>query len=174
MKKLNLSSRFWTAEGGTAGAELALILPVLLLLLFGIMELGRLMHDYHVVSKGVRDATRYLTRVPVDCTGGVPSGPTATELTVAKNLAMSADYNTGSISAGDHLLGYWTNPNSIAISTVCQANGGNYLGVYRDDDFIPRLTVTATVPFAFMFGTFIASAATFSMVVSHNQVGIGE
>ena len=48
-------------ERGAAAAEFVLVLPLLLILVFAAVEVGRLMHDYHVVTKSVRDATRYLS-----------------------------------------------------------------------------------------------------------------
>ncbi len=43
---------------GQAMLELALVLPVLLLLLFGIFEFGRLFHDYMVVTSAAREGAR--------------------------------------------------------------------------------------------------------------------
>lgn len=54
-----------------AAAEFVPILPVVAILLFGIIEIGRLLHDFHVVAKGVRNATRYLSRLPMTCAAEV-------------------------------------------------------------------------------------------------------
>lgn len=45
-------------EGGQALAELALILPVLLLILFGIIEFGRVFNAYLVVNHAAREGAR--------------------------------------------------------------------------------------------------------------------
>lgn len=42
--------------------ELALLLIPLVLLVFGITELGRAIYQYNTIVKGVRDGTRYLTQ----------------------------------------------------------------------------------------------------------------
>lgn len=48
-------------ESGTAIIELALILPLLLLLTFITTEFGRAVYQYNTVTKSVRDAVRYLS-----------------------------------------------------------------------------------------------------------------
>jgi Flp pilus assembly protein TadG len=176
MQKVDLkywTRRFLGSEEGSSATEFAIVIPILVPLLFGAIEFGRLTHDYHVVSNGVRDAARYLARVPVSCPGGAPSGPTAAEQTIAKNLALSASYYPTTVPDGEHVLGYWTNANTITVAVQCQANGG-YAGVYAGEAFIPRLTVTATVPFNFIFGTLVSANASLNMVASHNEVAIGE
>ena len=50
--------------------EFALILPILLLLIFGIIEFGRLMFIYASVASASREAVRYGSAV--DDTGGLP------------------------------------------------------------------------------------------------------
>ena len=56
-------ARLWRARGGIAAVEFVLILPLLVLLMFGTIEIGRILFDYQAVSKSVRGATRYLTRI---------------------------------------------------------------------------------------------------------------
>jgi Flp pilus assembly protein TadG len=51
-------------ERGAAAAEFAIVAPFLLLLCLGAAEFGRAMWERHIVTKAVRDATRYLTHVP--------------------------------------------------------------------------------------------------------------
>jgi hypothetical protein len=64
-------------QHGVALVEFALILPFLLLLTFLATEFGRAMYDYDVLTKSVRDATRYLsTQMP------------GTHFSEAKNLAV--------------------------------------------------------------------------------------
>jgi Flp pilus assembly protein TadG len=53
-----------TMHGGQDGAalvELALILPMLLLLTFITTEFGRAIYQYNTITKSVRDAARYLS-----------------------------------------------------------------------------------------------------------------
>jgi Flp pilus assembly protein TadG len=46
-------------EKGSALVEMALVMPILLLLLCGIVEFGRVFHAYIVVQQAARDAVRY-------------------------------------------------------------------------------------------------------------------
>lgn len=66
-------------QGGVAAIELAITMPVLILLAFGITELGRAMYQYDTLAKSARAAARYLA---VYNTGGDP------EQTAAKNVAV--------------------------------------------------------------------------------------
>ena len=50
-----------TTQKGTALVELALILPLLLLLTFITTEFGRAMFEYNAIAKSTRDAVRYLS-----------------------------------------------------------------------------------------------------------------
>lgn len=50
-----------TGQAGAALIELALILPLLLLLTFITTEFGRAVYQYNTVVKSVRDAVRYLS-----------------------------------------------------------------------------------------------------------------
>jgi len=50
-----------TRQRGVALVELALIIPLLLLLSFITTEFGRAMYEYNAVTKSTRDAVRYLS-----------------------------------------------------------------------------------------------------------------
>lgn len=49
---------------GAAAVEFALVLFVLMLVVAGIVEIGRALWYYDALSKGTRDAARYLSTVP--------------------------------------------------------------------------------------------------------------
>ena len=48
-------------QQGTAIVEFALVIPMLVLLTFIAIELGRALMEYNTVAKSVRDASRYLS-----------------------------------------------------------------------------------------------------------------
>jgi hypothetical protein len=50
-----------TCQRGVAIIELALILPLLLLLTMTVTEFGRALYQYDLLTKSVRDAARYLS-----------------------------------------------------------------------------------------------------------------
>jgi Flp pilus assembly protein TadG len=49
-------------QGGVAAVELALILPIMLVLVFGITEIGRALYQYDGLVKATRGAVRYLAQ----------------------------------------------------------------------------------------------------------------
>jgi TadE-like protein len=59
-------SAFLRDERGAAAAEMALMTPLLLILMFAPFELGNFYWSQHKVTKGVRDAARFAARQPFD------------------------------------------------------------------------------------------------------------
>ena len=172
---------------GIASVEFAIVLPVLVLMLFGAIEFGRLLVDYQLVNKSARDAIRYLSRVhdagitDICPTGGVlfggPSNPVPSEAVQnAVYLAM-----TGSVKKptgpGDYLLGYWDEEESIQIQVVqpCTNNTtGTFSGAYQYSDYIAELTMTVDVSFPSGFGWLLPFLDDFTIKVAHNEVYIGD
>ena len=178
-------SRLGRQRDGIASVEFAIVLPILVLLLFGTIEFGRLLVDYQLVNKSARDAVRYLSRVHdagitdicVDTSGVgglLPTADATKPASKAVNLAM-----TGSINAptgpGDYLLGYWTNPETIRIRVDCNDNEtGTFSGAYQYSDYIPELTMMVDVSFSSGFGWVLPFLDDFSIKVAHNEVYIGD
>lgn len=157
---------------GVAAVEFALVLPLLIVTLFGIIEVGRMMNDFHVVNKSMRDATRYLTRVGVTCdAAGVGNGTIDPgEEVRAVSLAM-----TGSVVAGGNLLSYWTDTATVTTTVDCIDNtAGAFKGIYAARDYIPRITMSASVPLTFLWGTLIFGSTGLTFNVSHSEVHVGD
>jgi Flp pilus assembly protein TadG len=57
--------RMLRCERGDPIVEFIFIVPLMLILGFGVMEVARILWYQHFITKGVRDGTRYLTRVPL-------------------------------------------------------------------------------------------------------------
>ncbi len=57
---------------GQAMVEFALVLPILLLIVYGILEVGRLLFIYNNVVSAARQATRYGSTTGLNTSGGVP------------------------------------------------------------------------------------------------------
>lgn len=60
--------RFARNENGGALAELAILVPFLLVMLAAVAEFGRYFETYTTLSKSTRAAARYLSNVPYDST----------------------------------------------------------------------------------------------------------
>lgn len=66
-------------QSGMAAVEMALLLPFLFVLAFGLTELGRAVYQYNTLAKAVRDGARHLSQyAPGD----------ATRITEAKQLVL--------------------------------------------------------------------------------------
>lgn len=55
-----MSSGRFKRQSGIAAVELTIVLPVFLLLIFAVAEIGRFVYQYNALTKAVRDASRYL------------------------------------------------------------------------------------------------------------------
>lgn len=189
-------SQGWTsfrrATGGNAGVEFALILPVLTLLLFGSIEIGRALHDYHVVTESVRDGARYLSRLSYDCSGAAAgscstcdaqtgvcagSGCTLTDPAgVREGVALAM---TGKTTGGNALLAYWPYPpasasNELNIQVCALDNsGGGYSGLYDGSSVVPHVRMQANVDFEFLFGQLVVSNSAIDFEIAHKVVVVG-
>lgn len=188
MKKLKIISHFTRDRSGASAAELALVLPFLLFMLVGAIEIGRLLHDYQVVSKGVRDSARYLARQDWNCgSAGAAVGTFSDtfQVTVAKHLALTGQIDVGGVAgksltasppAADLSLGYWSDPNSITVEIDCvnrtnaAITGGAFQGAYLESgDYVPIVRVEADVPFTMLFGFWTLG----DLKIDHTEAGIG-
>jgi hypothetical protein len=161
-----------------------------MLMLFGAIELGRALHDYHVVNETVRDAARYLSRAPgVNCPGAgvnagsfvdVPGAPFTAAQYLERTRALAMTGNTDTAASSPDLLGYWNYPAqsaSVDISINCIDNSGSgFQGLYASpgfNGFVPHVVLTASVPFTFLFGELVTSNATITFNIAHNVVITG-
>ncbi len=178
------AERLRRRRDGIASVELAIVLPVLVLMLFGAIEFGRLLVDYQLVNKSARDAIRYLSRVHdagitdfCDDTFGVGGLLATADATKPAGKAVYLAM-TGSIEApggsGDYLLGYWTKPETIEIRVNCNPKG-IFSGAFQyNEEYIPELTMTVDVNFPSGFGWLLPFLDDFSIQVAHNEVYIGD
>jgi Flp pilus assembly protein TadG len=133
---------------GTAAAEMALVLPILLALIWGALELGNYFRSEHVLIKGVRDGAVFAARQEItnyDCSGANPTVPTA----VVNNA--KALVRTGQLSGGTDRLPRWADGSTtfaIAASCVTTAGSTTLLGIYQvNGGKVPVITVTADLPY---------------------------
>ena len=164
---LHMLRSFRKAVEGAALVEATLMMPLLFSMAMGTFEFGRALQHHHVLNKGVRDATRYLTQVGVTCPAASATGSVddAADITAARNLAM-----TGYLSGGAPLLSYWTAPSTVTVAVGCLDNTA---GSLRGASWLPVITVTASVPYtdAGFLSLFGFSPITLSAV--HEELHIG-
>lgn len=156
--------RFRRAERGIASVEFVMCLPILIVMLVVVIDFGRLFIDYHAVSKSVRDATRYLSRVEAGVLGVTCPNETVTESSytqTARRLVMTgASYGN---PATEPLVKAWTAnglteaATNIKIGVDCLKNEnltafGDFAelqGLYVPGGWIPSIVIEANVPFNF-------------------------
>ena len=169
---------FWRAIAGASAVEFGFAAPLLLALVFGVIEIGRALQHQHVLVKGVRDAGRYLGRVPITCPGGgVGAGAitNAVNLASAKNLAMN-----GAVAGGQPVLSYWTDPNTITVAVDCLDNsaGANLCGAApcrpSGSGDVAIITVSADLAYQDLGFMALFGGAPFAFTVSHEEYSIGE
>jgi Flp pilus assembly protein TadG len=154
---------------GAAAAEMAMVLPILLILIFGSVELGYYFMSEHVVDKAVRDASRYAARLPLsdypDCTS-----IDATALQQIQRLARTGD-PAGTVAR----LAGWTADTMTTVTISCPgtgtyANGGIYTDFPKG---APVVTITAQVPYTTLFGLLGLGAATLNLNASQQAAVMG-
>jgi Flp pilus assembly protein TadG len=115
------------SHSGAAAAEMALVLPLLLILLFGCVELGNYFMNEHSLVKAVRDGARYAARQSFTYYPGCSGEPDAPVPDDTRNVVMSG-YLGGGAALTPNIA-----PGDITLSVSCAstADGQDMLGIYR-------------------------------------------
>ncbi len=150
-----MSMRLRANRRGSAGAEMAMVLPLLLAILFGSVEIGNYFRSEHILLKGVRTGAVYAARQDVlanyNCAAGTPIVPSGI-LGDTKTLV-----RTGALSGGSDLLPKWTDGSttfSITVSCVTAAGGTTLSGIYLvNGGHVPVISVSANLPYRSVLGT---------------------
>ena len=145
-------------NSGAAAAEMALIIPLALTLIFRTFEGAYYMICEHRVVKGVRDASRYAARLDLthfSCPSSYVESPTGVPTVT---LASIKDLTrTGQLSGGTAAVSGWVN-GDVTIAVTClsgqrgiyDATGGN----------APRVSVSTRVAYPSLMGSMGFTAAT--------------
>lgn len=137
-------------RSGSAAAEMALSLPLLLVLLFGSFDLGNYFLSEHVVQKAVRDAARYAARLPMTNYSCASSSVGSTADQQIRNVARTGDPN----GTTARLYG-WVDGNTTVTLACDSASSWANNGIYKDfpdGGAAPVVTVSATVSYRTLFG----------------------
>ena len=159
---MEFARRLTADRAGTAAAEMALVAPMLIVLMFGTFELGHYFLSEHVVQKSVRDAARYAARLPLtdypSCT------PTAgAEQQIQKIARYGHPSPETSPSVINQRLQGWTANDMTTVTVACDTSG-TYTGIYTDfPGGVPIVTVSASVPYPSLFGMMGIPAPTLTL-----------
>jgi len=146
-------------RSGSVGVEMALVTPVILILMFGLVDLGNYFMSEHVVVKAVRDGARYASRRGF----GEYSCASASTDVVTKTRDIT---RTGTISGGTARLVGWTDPTSVTLTVRCDSSG-TYSGIYKGAaNGVPVVKVAAVVPYNSLFRHFGFTTATISLTAA--------
>ena len=119
----------WPDREGSALVEATIIIPVLLILVFGVFEFSALFWQEQLISAGVRDAARYLARNADPSSRAIENA--------AENLAV-----TGSISGGTPRVPGWSVGDvTVDFASIDNPIGANGRGAYRGPAVIQVVTV---------------------------------
>ncbi len=135
-------------RAGSSAAEMALVMPLLLVLMFGTFELGHYFLSEHVVQKAVRDAARYAARLPLASYTGCPATVADPTLTRIQKVA-----RTGLPDGTVQRLQGWSADTMTTVTLTCTPTGTPYTGIYTAfPTGVPVVTVSASVPYPTLFG----------------------
>jgi hypothetical protein len=104
MCRFNCMNKLPARQAGAAMVEFAILLPLMIVLVFGITEMGRAIYQQNTLSKAVASGARYMSRsaqsVNADCTQAGQWGPSINNAAnlVAFGNALLPDLNAGDVS----------------------------------------------------------------------------
>ena len=165
--------------GGAAAAEMAMVLPLLLVLMFGSFEMGRYFLDEHVVLKAVRDGARYASRqrfTNFTCPAGT------VDATVAANTRNVVRYGKPVVNVGDQpRLHYWQATTSggqptITVTLTCPTSLDGteaHSGLYSTSAHVPIVTVHASVAYDSLFGALGLGSGAFNLTAESQSAVMG-
>ena len=115
---------------GAAAAEMALVLPLLLVILFGSLELGNYFMNEHTLVKAVRDGARFAGRQSFTNYTSCSGSPGGTVVADTRNIVMNGYLSGGSIVTPN------IQASDISVIASCKstANGQTMSGIYAGRD----------------------------------------
>lgn len=127
--------------------EFALMLPVLLLVVYGLFEVGRVIFLYAIVATAARDAARYGSSSGLNITNGVPKYDDCLGI---RSAAQNVDF-LGVIEDNNIIITYDHGPGTNLISTcpppaAQKLLSGDRVTVQVSADFVPIVPVIPWAP----------------------------
>ena len=129
------------AESGAQLVELAIVLPIFLMLLAAVAEFGLYFYTYTTLSKATRVAARYITSKTYN-----PNNPDNANNTIAQAKKLAVCGRTDLCSAGSEIISGFTTSN-VSITTTggdeffpetitVQISGYNYIPLFDLSGFV--------------------------------------
>jgi len=139
----------------TAAVEMALVTPLLVILMFGSMELGNYFLDQHAVSKQVNDGARFAARLPLASTYNCPAAVYEDSGATTKIVNVTKTGSVDGTAAGRFPAAFWDacgDGDAVTVTMRC-VDKTLYKGVYTGlAGNIPVVKVSADVAYPSLFG----------------------
>ncbi len=161
-----------TLKGDTSGqaaAEMALVLPLLLVVMFGSAELGHYFYQEHIVVDAVRDGARYAARQPLDDLNG--AGVDADVLASVKRATRLVSPNAAD-TADNRRISNWDSDDTVTVSVTCSDNEG-FAGLYANMTELPRVRVEAIVAYNSLFSFVGLGQLSLNVAASSEAAAVG-
>lgn len=129
-------------QRGAAAAEMALIMPLLLVMVFTTLEGAHYLYVEHQIVKGVRDGARFAGRFGF-------SAYTCATVNAAIETQIKEVTRTGVLSGGTPRVSGWVN-GDVTVTADCPATPVT-TGIYKGLTNAPRVRVTATLAYPSLF-----------------------
>lgn len=143
-------------SSGNAAVEMALVVPLLLALMLGSVELSNYFLNEHILIKAVRDGARFASRQDManfTACSGTPGGSVATNTT---NIVKS-----GLLAGGGSRMDFTGATITISVTCAKTVGGSTMGGLYNavtdssgSSIGAPVVTVSATVPYRPVLNSF--------------------
>jgi Flp pilus assembly protein TadG len=163
-------SRFAKQTTATASVEFALLVPMLIILLFGGSEAGHFVWTQHKLVEAVRDGARYASRLPVsDVCDGATETITTDQVDRVKLITRTGQVaNTGARP----VVPGWTDA-QVTVTVTCQAFVDT--GIYTDlGEAGPVVTVAASnVAYPSLFRRLAGLSGAINLSAESNAAVIG-
>ncbi len=154
---------FLNDQHGAAAAEMALIMPLVMVMLFAAFEGAYFVITEHQVVTGVRNAARYAARLDFNqyaCPAATFSGSTAT----IQNLT-----RTGQLTGGTSRVQGWVN-GDITVTVTCASQTGIYTAV---GNYAPKVRVSSRFNYPSLMGQLGFTQATLPIGASAESPVMG-
>ena len=173
---------------GAALVEVSAVIPLVLLIGLGVVEFGNAIYSQHLIANGVRDAARYLARMPQTNSATITANNTKAAYVAIYGTATVPSDTCNSTSTlamkNSRRVSWWCGTSTISVTYPCYNNDQSVTGCtgtytqgvkqFRGLSSITTVTVTATVPYSSLgfMSYFNLAAPTFSL--SHTERIVSE
>lgn len=176
---LREARRLFCNQDGVAAAETVLIAPVAVFVLCLSIEGGHFLYSEHQVLKGVRDAARYASRLPVSTWGCGTSASAETDLPTSnaqwQNIANVAVYGNVAGGSRPRLWSWSATPagGELVIRYSCSNTGGGKSGIYSESGIAPQIAVIAKPNYPSLLKTMGGFGTNLTLYAREQAVSIG-